>query len=221
MNAPLPERANPLFDAQQALAQRWTSVESMPVAVAYGPNDRAIARVVGIGDASARRRTGFKGPAAAAWLQQQAVPVPAQPNQWAALDVGGLVARLGRTEFLIEDAEGGARCAMLEALPIPPGVYPVLRQDAELVLTGQRAGELLLQTCSIDFTALDASTRPVVLTTMVGVGVTVALESFESARRVRIWCDGTYGGYLWTTLVDVARDLGGGPIGLEALRPAQ
>jgi sarcosine oxidase subunit gamma len=219
MNAPLPERANPLFDVQQTLTPRWTSVESMQVAAAYGPNDPAIARLVGIGDASARRRTGFKGPAAAAWLKQQATPIPAQANQWVALAAGGLVARLGRNEFLIEDAAGGAECARLEALPIPLGVYPVLRQDAALVLTGSRAGELLLQTCSIDFAALDVSTGPVVLTTMVGVAVTVALERFEAGRRYRIWCDGTYGFYLWTTLVDVARDLGGGPVGLEALDP--
>ncbi len=216
MNA-IPQRANPLFDPQNALAPRWTLVESMPVVSAYGPNDREVSQIVGIGDASARRRTGFKGPVTAAWLRQQSVPIPAQPNQWDPLPTGGLVARLGRTEFLIEDARGDATCARLEALPIPPGVYPVLRQDAELVLTGSRANDLLLQTCSIDFAALDAAARPVVLTSMVGVGVTVSVEAREAARRYRIWCDGTYAAYLWATLVDVARDLGGGPVGLEAL----
>jgi sarcosine oxidase subunit gamma len=47
------------------------------------------------------------------------------------------------------------------------------------------------------------------------VGVTVIFEQVE--RRYRIWCDGTYGVYLWATLVGVARDLGGGPVGLGAL----
>ena len=216
MNA-IAQRANPLFDPQSARAPRWTAVESMPVVSAFGLNDREISRIVGIGDASARRRTGFKGPGTAAWLQQQSVPVPGQPNRWEPLPEGGLVARLGRTEFLIEDARGDPTCGRLEALPIPPRVYPVLRQDAELVLTGSRAGDLLLQTCSIDFAALDAAARPVVLTSMVGVGVTIAIEAHEAARRYRIWCDGTYAAYLWTTLVDVARDLSGGPIGLEAL----
>jgi sarcosine oxidase, subunit gamma len=216
MNAPLPERANPLFDPQNPLAQRWTSVESMPVVLTYGGDDHKLAQVVGIGDASFLRRTGFKGPGAVAWLQQQSRPIPAQPNQWAALSAGGLVARLGRTEFLIEDGEGGVHCAGLEASTRAAGVYPVLRQDAALLLTGQRAGELLLQTCSIEFAALDASTRPVVLTSMVGVGVTIAIETLGASLRYRIWCDSTYGAYLWTTLVDVARDLGGGPIGRDA-----
>jgi sarcosine oxidase, subunit gamma len=188
----------------------------MPVVSAYGADDRRLAQVIGVGDASPRRRTGFKGPAAAGWLQQLSVPIPSQPNQWAPLAGGGLVARLGRTEFLIEDAEGGAACARLDAAPIATGVYPVLRQDAALVLIGARAVELLLQTCSIEFAALDASARPVVLTSMVGVGVTVAVQAIGSARRYRIWCDSTYGAYLWMTLVDVARDLGGGPIGLDA-----
>lgn len=216
MNAPLPQRANPMFDPQNALIPRWTTVESMPVVAAYSADDRKLAQVVGIGDASPRRRTGFKGPGAVAWLQQQSISIPPQPNQWAAPSGGGLVARLGRTEFLIEDVEGGTNCARLDAAAIAAGVYPVLRQDAALVLIGPRAGELLLQTCSIEFAALDASGRPVVLTSMVGVGVTVAVEAHGSSLRYRIWCDSTYGAYLWTTLVDVARDLGGGPIGLDA-----
>ncbi|HEX4598887.1 MAG TPA: hypothetical protein VH278_13925 [Burkholderiaceae bacterium] len=216
MNAPLPQRANPFFDPQNTLAPRWTWVESMPVVAAYGTDDRKVAQVVGIGDASPRRRTGFKGPGAPAWLQQLSISIPAQPNQWAALAGGGLVARLGRTEFLVEDVEGGAHCARLDAAAPGAGVYPVLRQDAALVLTGQRAGELLLQTCSIEFAALDPSARPVVLTSMVGVSVTVAVQALGPALRYRIWCDSTYGAYLWTTLVDVARDLGGGPIGLDA-----
>jgi sarcosine oxidase subunit gamma len=217
MITPQPQRVNPLFEPQQALAPRWALVESMQVVAAYGPDDRALAQTVGIGDASARRRTGFKGPAAASWLQQQGLPTPAEPNQWLALEGGALVARLGRSEFLVEDGEGGATCARLDALPLVPGLYPVLRQDTALVLTGLRAGELLLQTCSVDFAALDPAARPVVLTSMVGVGVTLAVEALASQRRYRLWCDCTYGVYLWTTLVDVARDLGGGPVGLEAL----
>ncbi len=213
----LPERSNPMSEAQRTLAARWTTVESMPIAAVYGPDDRTVAQVLGIGDTSARRRCGFKGPGAAGWLQQQSVPVPAQPNRWVALPEGGLVARLGRTEFVVEDAEGSATCARLDAVPVTAGVYPVLRQDAQLVLVGSRAGELLLQTCSVDFAALDAAVRPVVLTMMVGVGVTIAVEAVAAARRYRIWCDATYAGYLWTTLVDVARDLGGGPIGTEVL----
>jgi sarcosine oxidase subunit gamma len=76
----------------------------------------------------------------------------------------------------------------------------------------------------VNFAGLELAGRPAVLTSMVGVGVTVIAEtaasvsaSSGSAWRYRIWCDGTFGAYLWQTLVEVARDLGGGPVGLEAL----
>jgi sarcosine oxidase subunit gamma len=218
----VPERANPMFAEQDALGPRWTTVDAMKTVDRYGANDVDVARVVGVGDLSARHRCGYKGPDAAAWLAEHGLPIPPQPNAWLQLASGGLIARLGRGEFLVEDAPGGTQCASLQRNAPPARVYPVLRQDAELVLTGPKAEELLLQTCSVDFAGLDLAARPAVLTSMVGVGVTVIAEpdatmSSGHPWRYRIWCDGTFGAYLWQTLVEVARDLGGGPIGLEAL----
>jgi sarcosine oxidase subunit gamma len=219
-----PERANPMFAEQDALRPRWITVDSMKTVDRYGADDLEVAQVVGVGDLSARRRCGYKGPGAAAWLAQHGLPIPPQPNAWLDLTPGGLIARLGRSEFLIEDAPGGTQCAQLAQDTAPARVYPVLRQDAELVLTGPKAEDLLLQTCSVNFAGLELAGRPAVLTSMVGVGVTVIAEtaasvsaSSGSAWRYRIWCDGTFGAYLWQTLVEVARDLWGGPVGLEAL----
>jgi hypothetical protein len=47
-------------------------------------------------------RHGCKGPGAAAWLESLGLPIPPAPNSWLPLDGGGLIARLGFTEFLIE-----------------------------------------------------------------------------------------------------------------------
>jgi sarcosine oxidase, subunit gamma len=216
------ERANPMFAEQAALAPAaWTTVESMKTVARYGADDARTARVLGIADLSAGRRCGYKGPGTAAWLAANGLPTPPQPNAWLPIDSGGMIARLGRTEFLVEDGPGGSRCAQLTSLALAAGggVYAVLRQDAELVLVGERANDLLLQTCSIDFASLDLAARPAVLTSMVGVGVTLIVELSGGAVRHRIWCDSSYGAYLWHTLVQVARDLGGGPIGLETLPP--
>lgn len=212
-----PERANPMFAEQDALRPRWTVVESMKTVARYGNDDDKAAREAGIGDRSARRRCGFKGPGTPAWLEEQGIPVPPQPNAWLPLGQGGVVARLGKTEFLIEDGPGGSQAAKLLALQPPRGVYSVLRQDAELVLAGSKANDLLLQTCSIDFASLDLASRPAVLTSMVGVGVTVVPEPVGGIVQYRLWCDGTFAPYLWETLVGVARELGGGPVGTEAL----
>ena len=146
-------------------------------------------------------RAGVKGPGAAAWLADLGVPVPATSNSWLPLP-GGLVARLGLTEFLVE----GPEAAKLAAPPVH-GVYPVLRQDTALMLRGERLDELLLETCSVDFRALDVSARPVVLTSMAGVGVAAIPGDDAGVPCIRLWCDGTYGEWLLDTLAGVAADL--------------
>ncbi len=146
-------------------------------------------------------RAGVKGPGAAAWLTSLGVPVPDLPNSWLPLP-GGLVARLGLTEFLVE----GPEAAKLAAPPVH-GVYPVLRQDTALVLKGARLNDLLLETCSVDFRALDRAARPVVLTSMAGVGVTAIPGDDAGVPCIRLWCDGTYGEWLLETLAGVAADL--------------
>jgi sarcosine oxidase subunit gamma len=152
-------------------------------------------------DQSRTPRAGVKGPGAAEWLAGLGLPVPDAPNRWLPVD-GGLVARLGLTEFLVE----GPLSAQLAAPPAH-GVYPVLRQDTVLALSGVRLDDLLLETCSVDFGALDFSTRPVVLTTMVGVAVTVIPYEETGIPCCRIWCDSTYGEWFAETLAGVAAEL--------------
>ena len=54
---------------------------------------------------------------------------------------------------------------------------------------------------------------------MVGVGVTIINTSLDEQPRYRIWCDGTYGAYLWDTLLEIATELGGGAVGFSAVVP--
>jgi len=178
-------------------------------------SDVAHAACLGIADLSVRPRAGAKGPGTAAWLAGLGLPLPARPNSWLALPEGGLIARLGNTEYLIE-----GNAALIESvmrMPRAAGVYPVLRQDASFALCGKRVNELLLQVCNVDFRCLAADPAQVVLTSMAGVGVTV-LRSGDIANPVfRLWCDGTYGHYLVTTLLEIAGELGGGGIAPDLL----
>ena len=181
------------------------------VATLLAPADQpAAAARRGLADVSLTARHGCKGPGTVAWLQGLGLPIPPQPNSWLPLDGGGLIARLGFTEFLIEGPD--ALVARIAATPRGPGVYPVLRQDAALIAGGARLDELLRQTCNVNFRPLDLAARPVVLTSMVGVGVTVIPERRNGQPAVRIWCDGTYGHYLWETLLGIATELGGGAV---------
>jgi sarcosine oxidase subunit gamma len=170
---------------------------------------QAAARL-GIADLSPAPRWGGKGPGMADWLQQAGVPIPVAPNTWLALHGGGLVARLGQTEFLVEGES--ALIDSLNARPRSHGVYPVLREDAEFVLGGAALDELLRQTCGVNFRPLlaDPASRALVLTSMVGVGVTVV--PLPGSAACRVWCDGTFGAYLWDTLREIVAELGGGAV---------
>jgi sarcosine oxidase subunit gamma len=212
----LPARTSPLSDVQAAHAARWIDLEGMRSVAAFEREPAAALDIVAIGDLSYRRRVGVKGPSAAAALAGLGLATPAKPNSWCRTE-DAIVARLGITEYLIEDSAGGETVAKVLALPAAAGVYPVPRFDAELVVAGPQAVDLFRQTCAVDISTLDAAGGALALTSMVGVGVTVAAVMTPAGVTYRIWCDGTYGGYLWETLCEVAEDMGGGAIGYEAV----
>jgi len=191
----------------------WTSVAGMRLPAAF-PN-QADPAALALADASHRARAGVKGPGAAAYLAALGLPVPAEPNRWVAISNGGLIARLGLTEFFVED--DGSASRQIGAVPVPAGVYPVPRTDTALVLAGQGAIEVLLQTCNINFNALDGSSGELVLTSMAGVGVLVIPQRAGDISLYRIWCDPSFGPYLYRTLLGIVEELGGGPLGVDGL----
>lgn len=215
MNAPL--RMSPVCDAWKTANAQWSVRENMRVEECVDAADSTRAATLGIADVSFLFRTGFKGQGVAAWLQAQDIPVPAQPNSWAPLAGGGVVLRLGVSEYLIEDGLTQGSSARMAHLETPMHVYPVLHQDAAFVLCGGAVNELLLQTCNVNFGALDLAARPVVLTSMAGVAVTVMPGARAGKPYYRVWADGTYGLYLWETLAGIAGELGGGPVGVAAV----
>ena len=107
-----PRRASPCESAQH-----WSAQASGPVAADLTLTDRSLQTP----------RWGCKGPAAPQWLADQGLPVPPAYNRYCELANGGLVARLGVTEFLIE-AET-ATLGLLQDAAMPAGrvhgLYPV------------------------------------------------------------------------------------------------
>jgi len=211
-------RHSPLHGALTALGPTWGTINGMrvPLAIAGETDDMSVR----LADASCLTRIGIKGPEAERWLVSQGVEVPQGVNTWARSSDGVMIARLARSEFLLEDRFGGARVQQLTGALAPgPGVYPVLRQDAALVVAGPRIDELLTQVCNVDFRALPLERQAVVMTSMVGVSVTVIWHRQKAAPCYRIWCDGTFGPYLWETLLRIAREIGGGACGLRSVLP--
>ena len=208
-------RVSPHHEQLQSLNGTWRDLNGMP-SLMSSSGDEKIAAQLGIADLSFLTRFGVKGAGAAAWLESQNLEVPDRANTWSSLADGGIIARLGLTEFLIEDSlHTSFALRLAEACESAPAqVYPVLRQDAAIGLCGPAIQNLLRQTCSVDFQALALEDHPVILTLMVGVSVTIIPIAPD---RYRIWCDGTFGSYLWETLVTIAQELGGGVIGVDRL----
>jgi sarcosine oxidase subunit gamma len=211
-------RRSPLHAALETLGPTWSALEGMQAALQL--QSGGTKHPVALADASCLVRMGVKGPGAEQWLSAQGIAALPGVNAWLHTPEGTLVARLARTEFFLEDGVGGATVSRLrEVLHPAPGVYPVLRQDAALVLQGERANELLVQVCNVDFKAWPMEQQAVAMTSMVGVSVLVAWYRHNGVPSYRIWCDGTFGHYLWETLLEIAVELGGAAAGLQGLLP--
>jgi sarcosine oxidase, subunit gamma len=169
-----------------------------------------------------RARLGVKGPRAAEWLLARGIELPAGPNSWASFIPTGcaeplLVARLGGSEFFLEDGIIGQTLTALEAHldENPPGVYPVLRTDAAFLLSGDGVHDALAQVCNVNFAELSLESHPVIMTLMIGVAVLLVAEE-SAGRRYRIWCDPSFGSYLGESLGEVVSQCGGKYTGVPA-----
>jgi sarcosine oxidase subunit gamma len=164
-----------------------------------------------------RHRFGLKGPRAEGWLAEHGIVVPMAPNTWALSgettvpDDALLAARLGTGEFFLEDCVGGATLRGIEPAPEthPPGLYPVLREDAAFLLFGESSCDVLAQVCNVNFAGLQLDSRPVIMTLMIGVSVLVVPQNVGAERHYRIWCDPTFAPYLGESLGTVVNECGG------------
>ena len=210
-------RLSPIEAWYESCATGRRAVEGMSLASALRPTVPA-GTSVRLWDLSWRRRLGCKGPAAPAWLASLGLAVPVGANRFVETD-GVVVARLATSEFLVEATGGRGDLVerarhQLSTATCPSGVYPIARFDFVIGLGGAAAIDLLRQTCSVDFApvlaAASAAEGEVLYTSMIGVGVLAAAVPTLSGPTLNLWCDPSFAHYFWTTLLEVAHDLGGG-----------
>jgi sarcosine oxidase subunit gamma len=205
MNAPLPVSPpcrSPLHAWFQAHALERSEIEDAPLQFE---------------DLSWRPRFGCKGPGAEPWLAAGGYRVPTAANSAVLGSNGVLVARLASSEFLIEAVDAGFERvantrARLHQRSHPSVVYPVARQDLAIAIGGAGLNALLRQTCSVDFAPLLAAAAreggPVVLTSMIGIGVLAWPRPTDTGPALTLWCDPSFAHYFWSTLLAVGRDSG-------------
>jgi sarcosine oxidase subunit gamma len=75
------------------------------------------------------------------------------------------------------------------------------------------AAEVMAQTCGVEF--VGASGGKLVYSRVAGVSCSILPRTFGNINGLQLWLDGTYGVYLWETLLGIAMELGGGPVGLS------
>jgi sarcosine oxidase subunit gamma len=214
----------------------------MPVVLTFGgrtvEQEQCLATTLGLCDVSALQRLVIKGPDAASFLESRAVAeaLPTELFQVLPLKSGGLIARTGRAEFFLEDAFDSGDCGRQDIVgPLAesllgspqPGVYLAIRQDASFLISGDRTSALFLQTCGYDFRQPNLHpcggpepATAMVMTRVAGVSVWVVHRIINGNRVYQLWVDGTYGCYLWETLLEITRELGGDAVGVSVFSRA-
>ena len=211
---------SPVAHAQtknSADSAKWAVVNGMEMAVEFASADieQARKKVLGVTDVSCLERYGVKGPLASQWLASREITIPANPNTWTLCDQKTLVLRLGSSEFLIEDQLGGTACKKLAAdTARVAGVYKVPRADAAFILSGSAVLNLFSELCALDLRDKSLCDKDVIMTQVAGISATVLRQTIDNEQIYRIWCDGTYGPYLWEVLTEIAVELGGGAVGI-------
>ncbi|MBC7788104.1 MAG: sarcosine oxidase subunit gamma [Methylophilaceae bacterium] len=178
--------------------------------------------ILGVTDVSCFASFGIKGTEAASWLMSQSIQIPMNRNTWVEHE-GYLVLRLGGSEFLIEGqySEDQYSHEIFEKLArfnqaTVAGVYKVQRADAAFILSGSEVLNMLSELCMLDLRDSALASNTLVMTQLASISAILLRHQLNGEQVYRVWCDGTYGAYMWNMLLEVARELGGGAVGLAS-----
>jgi sarcosine oxidase, subunit gamma len=210
-------QTSPVAHAQPRESAKWEVINGMDIAVEFASADIEGARkkVLGVADVSCLSRYGVKGPNATQWLLERGIAIPTNPNAWTMCEQKTLVLRLGSSEFLIEDQLGGSACTRLaNDTTRATSVYKVPRADAAFIVSGSEALNMFSELCSLDLREKSLAAKDLIMTQVAGISATVIRQTLNGEPVYRVWCDGTYGPYMWEVLIEIATELGGGAVGL-------
>ena len=201
--------------------------------------DREVAMVrsaVGVCDVTTLGKIDVQGPDAAAFLDR------IYANTVSTLPVGraryglmlredgfvmddGVVARLGETHFLLTTTTAAADEVMAHLEFAAQCLFPGLRvamvsvteQWAQTAVAGPRARDLVGIMLDQPLGERDFPFMACGETSVAGIPARLFRVSFSGEHGYEIAVPARYGADLWERLVELARGLGGGPYGLEAL----
>ena len=208
-------KTSPVAQAQQALKPKMGVVNGMEIALEFA-GENGLKNVLGVTDVSCFERFGIKGPQAAKWLESQKFKTPPDINSWLESN-NCLLLRLGGSEFLLEDQFGANNLKKLASFNQAKvaGAYRVTRADAAYLLSGSEVLNMLSELCMLDLRDSALPKNGLVMTQIAGISASLLRQNLHGEPVYRIWCDGTYGAYMWDMLLEVATELGGGAVGFS------
>jgi len=210
-------KTTPVAHSQKKLNPIWGEVNGMQVAMSFDTPEIEQQRKqkLAVTDVSYRQRFGVKGPQAKQWLISQKIKTPDSINSWV-LENDVLVLRLGNSEFLVEQQISGEICKQLNEASQTNAVdvYKVLRADAAFVICGVEMLAMFSELCKLDLSEKALKPNQLIMTQIADISATIVPEIINDQLVIRLWCDGTYGAYMWRVLHQLARELGGGAVGL-------
>ena len=209
----------PIAYALVSMAPKMGVLNNMEVALEFegAATENVRKSKLGVTDVSCFTRFGIKGAEASSWLASQGLQTPSNINSWIEHD-NTLVLRLGGSEFLIEDQYHGKTCQKLTGFnqATTPSAYKVQRADAAFILSGSEVLNMLSELCMLDLRDSALASHTVVMTQIAGISATLLRQQLNGEQVYRVWCDGTYGPYMWDMLLEVAGELEGGAVGLSS-----
>ncbi|MFM9912890.1 MAG: sarcosine oxidase subunit gamma [Methylophilaceae bacterium] len=210
----------PVAYALKGLSFSMGALNGMEVAMHFDDEATEVRhkQTLGVCDVSCLSRFAIKGAGAAQWLEANKVIIPATANSWNQQASGALVLRLGNSEFLLEDPPGGNLCTALHAAEkaTKQGLYQVERCDAALLLSGSLVSKLLAELCALDLREKALDEHALLMTQVAGISATIIRQNLQGEPVYRLWCDGTYGAFMWDTMLEIAVEHGGGAVGLSS-----
>lgn len=207
---------------------RFGEISGAAVALDFGdPEGEAeAAGRMGLADLSPLPRTGFKGRGTVAWLTEEGVRIPKEPNRAVRQDDGALVARLGETDILIlGDLDGSGQLVSRLNGAWPAAVahrrgYPVPRGEGFcwFLVSGERAADMFAKVSGVDLRPRSFPDLHVAQTQVAGLGAVVIRDNRGPVPACHLLADSASAAYLWDCLMDAMGEFDGRAVGLSALR---
>ena len=145
-------------------------------------------------------KLGAKGPRLVEWAEQHALALPERVYDTRPVGAGGVLARVGAGELILECRPEEELWARLNAAlaAAEAGVYRVEQQSATLVVRGDDAEGILAQACGVDLAREPAGRM--VYTQVAGAACAV----LPGGEEYRLWVDYSLAAYLWEALAEIA-----------------